>query len=99
MTHLGEKQERVLGEINKLMAELDNSLAEQKLKEDDINRFQKEIDLCYYTRSRAAKLLNELNGERQKWQVNKNVTIGAIRNLEGDCLMAAFMVCYLAPFT
>ena len=39
MTHLGEKQERVLGEINKLMAELDASLAEQKVKEDEINRF------------------------------------------------------------
>ena len=55
--------------------------------------------MCYYTRSKAAKLLNELTGEMQKWRVSEQVARSNIRNLEGDCLMAAAMVCYLAPYT
>ena len=55
--------------------------------------------MCYYTRCRAARLLNELNGEMQKWRVSEAVARENINNLEGDCLMAASMVCYLAPFT
>lgn len=72
---------------------------EQKEREAEIQDFQKEIDMCYYTRSRAARLLNELNGEMQKWRVSEAISCENLRNLEGDCLMAASMVCYLSPFT
>lgn len=35
----------------------------------------------------------------QKWRVNEQVCGDSLGNLEGDCLLAAAMVCYLAPFT
>ena len=44
-------------------------------------------------------MLNELNGEMQKWRVSGEVCKENLRNLEGDCLIAASMICYLAPFT
>ena len=72
---------------------------EQKEREKEIQAFQQEIDMCYFTRSRAARLLNELIGEAQKWRVGEHVSKENTRNLEGDCLMASAMVCYLAPFT
>jgi hypothetical protein len=49
-------------------------------------------------KSKAARLLNELGGEKQKWQVCKTVAENNLANLEGDSLLAAAMVCYLAPF-
>jgi len=82
-----------------LQEELRAIRTEQKLKEDEIQEFQKEIDMCYFTRSSAARLLNELNGEMQKWRVSEIVSRDNLRNLEGDCLLAAAMVTYLAPFT
>ena len=48
---------------------------------------------------RAARLLTELTGEMQKWRVSEQVCRENINDLEGDCLLAASMVCYLAPFT
>ena len=49
-------------------------------------------------KSKAARLLNELAGEKQKWKVCEEVANENLRNLEGDSLMAAAMVCFLAPF-
>jgi len=50
-------------------------------------------------KSKAARLLNALGGEKQKWRVCQNVADKKLKNLEGDSLIAAAMVCYLAPFT
>ena len=86
-------------DINNLQQELLAMKREQRAKEDQILSFHREIQTCDYKRSRAARLLNELTGEMQKWRVGEQVTVENMRNLEGDCLMAAAMVCYLAPFT
>lgn len=96
---LTEKKSRINSEVTQVMAELQAIRNEQKERENEISVFQKEIDLCYFTRSRAARLLNELTGEMQKWRVSEEVSRDNLTRLEGDCLMAAAMVCYLSPFT
>lgn len=35
----------------------------------------------------------------QKWRISVDVAKENLFNLEGDCLLAAAMICYLAPFT
>ena len=49
-------------------------------------------------KTKAAKLLNELSGEKQKWRVCEEVAKENLKHLEGDSLLAAGMVCFLAPF-
>lgn len=61
--------------------------------------FQKEIEEVFILKSKSARLLNELGGEKQKWLVCEEVATHDIDNLEGDTLISAAMVCYLAPFT
>jgi len=50
-------------------------------------------------KSKSARLLNELAGEKQKWMVCEEVASQNIKNLEGDNLISAAMVCFLAPFS
>jgi hypothetical protein len=49
-------------------------------------------------RSKASRLLNALISEKQKWSVFEAVAIEKLRNIEGDSLIAAAVVCFLAPF-
>jgi hypothetical protein len=69
------------------------------IKEEEVKEFQIQIDECFTMKSKAARLLNELAGEKQKWKVCEEVANENLRNLEGDSLMAAAMVCFLAPFS
>jgi hypothetical protein len=50
-------------------------------------------------RSKASRLLNALISEKQKWSIFEAVAINKLKNVEGDSLMGAGMVCFLAPFT
>lgn len=68
-------------------------------KEDEVKLFQKEIEEVFILKSKSARLLNELAGEKQKWMVCEDVATQNIANLEGDSLISAAMVCFLAPFT
>lgn len=54
---------------------------EQDARQAEIVTFKKEIDLCYYTRGRAARLLNELTSEMQKWRINEQVALADITNV------------------
>ena len=42
--------------------------------------------------------MNALISEKQKWVVFESVAITKLRNNEGDSLIGAGMVCFLAPF-
>ena len=53
----------------------------------------------FILKSKSARLLNELAGEKQKWLVCEQVAAANILNMEGDSLISAAMVCFLAPFT
>ena len=50
-------------------------------------------------KSKSARLLNELAGEKQKWMVCEEVASANLKNLEGDSLVSSSMVAFLAPFT
>ena len=63
-----------------------------------IKQFARELEDSFILKSKAARLLNELGGEKQKWRVCKEVAENNLVNLEGDSLIAASMVTYLAPF-
>lgn len=85
-------------EINVLTKKCASYKAEYIKQEEQIKIFQKEIDECYSMKSKAARLLNALGGEKQKWNISKNLTLKKLEALEGDSLLAAAMVSYLAPF-
>ena len=42
-------------------------------KEEEIKLFQKEIEEVFMMKSKSARLLNELAGEKQKWMVCEDV--------------------------
>ena len=67
-------------------------------KELEVKLFQKEIEDSFMLKSKAAKLLNELQGEKQKWEVCKSVAENNLENLEGDVILAAGLVVYLSAF-
>ena len=50
-------------------------------------------------RSKASKLLDALGGEKQKWRVANRVIDTRFETLEGDCLVGAGVMIYLAQFT
>ena len=49
-------------------------------------------------KSRAARLIDALGNEKFKWQTCKALAEKKQKNLEGDCIIAAAIVIYLAPF-
>ena len=70
-----------------------------KEKESSVRQLQLEIDECNVQKTRAAKLLNSLAGEKQKWTVLNRVVQEKYNTLEGDCLLASAVMIYLGQFT
>lgn len=60
---LQEQRAQARADLLAIQNELKSMREEQKAREEEVHAFQQEIDLCYFTRSRAARLLNELIGE------------------------------------
>jgi hypothetical protein len=60
---------------------------------------QKEMDECNRMKERAGTLLDALAGEKQKWRVASRVVNTKFESLEGDCLLGAALMIYLAQFT
>ena len=67
-------------------------------KEAEIKVFTKQIDDCYIMKSRAARLIDALGNEKHKWETCKASAHKKKKNLEGDCIIAAALCIYLAPF-
>jgi hypothetical protein len=49
-------------------------------------------------KSRAARLIDALGNEKHKWETCKALAQKKKKNLEGDCIIAAALCVYLAPF-
>ena len=49
-------------------------------------------------KSRCSRLIDALGKEKRKWEVCMHLSESKIKSLEGDCLIAAAMIIYLAPF-
>jgi hypothetical protein len=49
-------------------------------------------------KSRAARLIDALGNEKFKWLTCKQLALKKLKHLEGDCILAAGIVIYLAPF-
>lgn len=104
---LAEKQllmyQDQISDSNKQLRILQDKLADlrdaYKGKEDYVKDLQEDIDACVLRKTRAAKLLNALTGEKQKWFVLDQITQQKIDNLHGDCLLAAALIIYLGQFT
>ena len=94
LVHEEEVQHRE-GQRAKLQAKLSELRDAYKEKEASVRQLQAEIDECNIQKTRAAKLLNSLQGERQKWGVLNRVVVGKYDTLEGDCLLAAGLMIYL----
>ena len=68
---------------------------EYQSKEVIVKSLQTEIDKYGIMKTRAAKLLSNLAGEKQKWEVLVKLIRNKFKNLEGDCLLAAGQTIYL----
>jgi dynein heavy chain, axonemal len=95
LVHEGEIEERK-GQLGKLQVKLEELRDTYKEKEVSVRRLQGEIDECNIQKTRAAKLLNSLQGEKQKWSVLNRVVQEKYDTLEGDCLLAAGLIIYLS---
>lgn len=59
--------------LRELELELKRLRELHQAKEDEVKLFQKEIEEVFILKSKAARLLNELAGEKQKWMVCEDV--------------------------
>ena len=88
---IAEKQE-VLGHLQEDL----NLLKEEYLnKQKEVASLEDDIELCKLQDQRAAKLLNSLKSEKQKWAILNRIIVDKFVNLEGDCLLAAATIVYL----
>jgi hypothetical protein len=97
-----EMHEKIIAENRSRIKLLNARLEEYKLefaeKEKTIKEFQKNIEKCYIWKSRAARLIDALGSEKHKWTTCKILGQHRVKNLEGDCLIVAAIVIYLAPY-
>lgn len=98
LVHQDEIKHR-MGALKTLQDKLSELRDEYKDKEKDVKQLQEEIDTCGLQKTRAAKLLSALAGEKQKWYVLTNVVKKKFETLQGDCLLAAALMIYLGQFT
>ena len=77
--HENEIQERK-GQLGKLQDKLIELKVAYKEKETSVRQLQKDIDDCNIQKTRAAKLLNALQGEKQKWTILNDLIIQKIEN-------------------
>ena len=94
-----ERLEARLAKMDELEAKLKELKDIHSTKEEEVKAFQKEIEEVFVLKSKSARLLNELAGEKTKWVVCEHVAGQNLDNMEGDSLISAAMVCFLAPFT
>ena len=81
--------------MGKLQVKLEELRDTYKEKEVAVRRLQDEIDECNIQKTRAVKLLNSLQGEKQKWSVLYRIVQENYDTLEGDCLLAVGIIIYL----
>ena len=62
-----QKRKDNLKEISELKDEIEEVRKLHFRKDAEIKKFNKQIDECFMLKSKAARLLNELAGEKQKW--------------------------------
>ena len=95
-------QEEQIKERRQHLATLQAKLTELRdaysSREASVRELQSEIDACNNQNGRAAKLLNALRGEKQKWSVLNQIIRDKFRAVQGDCLLAAALISYLGQF-
>jgi len=97
-----EVQEEQIKERRQHLATLQAKLTELRdaysSQEAIVRELQDEIDACNNQNSRAAKLLNALQGEKQKWIILNQIIQDKFATVRGDCLLAAALIIYLGQF-
>jgi dynein heavy chain len=91
---LAESQERLRAveeKIALIKAEFDESNAKKQ-------RYQDQQEECKNKLVRAESLLNNLSGEKGRWENTLAETLVKEKNLTGDILIAAASVAYCGPF-
>ena len=77
-----EKYKERKAENERRLKELEKKLNELRIwhieKEEEVKMFQKEIEEVFILKSKSARLLNELAGEKQKWMVCEEVASAKI---------------------
>ena len=66
--------------------------------EDLVDKFRADIEKVYEQKSATARLIDALLKEKHTLVTRVGIARKKLRHLEGDCLIAAGLVIYLAPF-
>lgn len=95
-------QEEQIKDRRQALASLQTKLTELRdaysSREAAVRELQNEIDACNSRNARAAKLLNALRGEKQKWSALNQIIVDKFHSVQGDCLLAATLIAYLGQF-
>ncbi|KAB0795300.1 hypothetical protein PPYR_12139 [Photinus pyralis] len=84
-----------LAELNMMLAKLQREYEEKLLQKEELNR---KAEMLRLKLERAAMLVSNLAGERERWYTTVCTLDGQFADLPGDCLLATAFVSYLGPF-
>ncbi|XP_050498494.1 dynein axonemal heavy chain 2 [Diabrotica virgifera virgifera] len=91
---LAEAQAK-LAELNLYLQKLQKEYEEKLLQKEELNR---KAELLKIKLERAAMLVENLSGERERWSETVMVLDDQFVMLPGDCLLATAFISYLGPF-
>ena len=95
------KAQAQLKQAEQTLAEIQEKLNQLKIQYDESNetknRLRKEAEDTERKLDRAEKLVSGLMGERERWKLSIK-QYESIKNLVGDCLVAAAFLTYAGPF-
>lgn len=63
------EKEKATKHLKEIQTQLNKVYDDLKIKEKYLLSFMESIDECFYMKTKGARLLNELQGEAQKWRV------------------------------
>ncbi|KAK4876213.1 hypothetical protein RN001_012635 [Aquatica leii] len=101
LSSLAEKQRLLaeaqakLAELNMMLQRLQREYEEKLLMKEELN---KKAELLRLKLERAAMLVENLAGERERWDATVFTLDRQFGFLPGDCLLATAFVSYLGPF-
>jgi len=98
---LSKKEEQLLAaeaqlaEVTAAVAKLDAKFQASDAEKNELRREAKDLEAKL---TRAAKLVEGLSGERERWEASIKSYESDVKNLVGDCAAAAAFLSYAGPF-
>ncbi|XP_025836128.1 dynein heavy chain 2, axonemal-like [Agrilus planipennis] len=91
---LAEAQAK-LAELNMMLQKLQREYEEKLLQKEELDR---KAEMLRLKLERAAMLVENLSGEKERWEQTVIDLKGKFNNLPGDCLLGIAFISYMGPF-